>query len=67
VAMPGEDMRSRVVALRELASTLVESGGRDEACAVAAEAVRVAYGSQQAGERATSDALVASLGELAST
>ncbi len=67
VAMPGEDMRSRVVALRELASTLVESGGRDEAYAVAAEAVRVAYGSQQAGERASSDALVASVGELAST
>jgi class 3 adenylate cyclase/tetratricopeptide (TPR) repeat protein len=67
VAMPGEDMRSRVVALRELASTLVESGARDDACAAAAEAVRVAYGSQQASERATSDALVTSLGELAST
>ena len=65
--MPGEDMRSRVVALRELASTLAEAGELAEARSTAAEAVRVAYGSPQLSERAESDALVASLGELAST
>ena len=67
VGMPGEDMRSRVVALRELASTLAEAGELTEARSTAAEAVRVAYGSPQLGERASSNALVVSLGELAST
>jgi hypothetical protein len=65
--MPGEDIRSRVVALRELASTLAASGARTEAETVAVEAVRVAYCSPQVGERAASDALVESLQELAST
>ncbi len=67
VGMPGEDVRSRVVALRELASTLAETGELAEARSVAAEAVRVAYGSPQVGERAASDALVAALGESVST
>jgi hypothetical protein len=67
VAIPSEDIRSRVVALRELASTLAASGARAEAEKVAAEAVRVAYGSPQVSERAASDALVWSLQELAST
>jgi class 3 adenylate cyclase/tetratricopeptide (TPR) repeat protein len=67
VGMPGEDVRSRVVALRELASTLAETGCLAEARSVAAEAVQVAYGSPQVGERAASDALVAALGESVST
>jgi tetratricopeptide (TPR) repeat protein len=68
VAMPGEDVRSRAVALRELASTLAGTGDVAEARSTAAEAVRVAYGSPQVGERAPSDALVVALGgELAST
>ncbi len=67
VGMPGEDVRSRVVALRELASTLAETGDLAEARSVAAEAVRAAYDSPQAGERAASDALAASLGEAVST
>jgi class 3 adenylate cyclase/tetratricopeptide (TPR) repeat protein len=66
-AMPGEDIRSRVVALRELASTLAANRARDEAGSVAAEAVRVAYSSPQVCERAASDALVESLAALAST
>jgi len=67
VGTPGEDVRSRVVALRELASTLAATGECGEAMAVAAQAVRVAYGSPQVSERAASDALVESLRETAST
>jgi class 3 adenylate cyclase/tetratricopeptide (TPR) repeat protein len=67
VEMPGEDVRSRVIALRELASTLAALGQCDEAGAVAAEAVQVAYGSPQVAERAASDALVESLREPVST
>lgn len=67
VEMPGEDVRSRVIALRELASTLAAVGECDEAESVAAEAVRTAYGSPQLAERAASDALVESLREPAST
>ena len=65
--MPGEDVRSRVVALRELASTLAEAGEPAEARSVAAEAVQVAYGSPQVGERAASDDLLAALDESVST
>jgi class 3 adenylate cyclase/tetratricopeptide (TPR) repeat protein len=61
VEMPGEDVRSRVVGLRELASSLAATGGCQEATVAAAEAVRVAYGSPQLSERAASDALVGSL------
>jgi tetratricopeptide (TPR) repeat protein len=60
-AMPGEDVRSRVVALRELASTLAALGESEEARAVAEEAVRAAYSSPQVGERAESDTLLAAL------
>jgi class 3 adenylate cyclase/tetratricopeptide (TPR) repeat protein len=60
--MPGEDVRSQVVALRELACCLAATGAAGEARSVAAEAVLIAYGSQQASERATSDLLLASLG-----
>jgi class 3 adenylate cyclase/tetratricopeptide (TPR) repeat protein len=61
VAMPGEDVRSRVVALRELACTLAVVGESEEARAVAQAAVRAAYSSPQVGERATSDTLLAAL------
>jgi tetratricopeptide (TPR) repeat protein len=66
VGMPGEDMRSRVVALRELAGALAGAGELAEARAVAAEAVRVAYDSPQVGERAASEALAAELDEAVS-
>lgn len=62
VAMPGEDVRSRVVALRELARSLAATGQLADARLVAAEAVAAAYGTQQVGERAASDALRAELG-----
>jgi len=67
VEMPGEDVRSRVVALRELASTLAATGAYDEAVAVAVEAVQAAYGTPQLAERAASDLLLESLRETAST
>ncbi len=60
-AMPGEDIRSRVIALRELATTLAEAGCAAEAREVADQAVSVAYGTPQASERAACDALVARL------
>ncbi|HEY2674672.1 MAG TPA: adenylate/guanylate cyclase domain-containing protein [Rugosimonospora sp.] len=60
-AMPGEDIRSHVIALRELATTLAATGACEEARAVAAEAVTVAHSSSQTGERAASEALFASL------
>jgi class 3 adenylate cyclase/tetratricopeptide (TPR) repeat protein len=67
-AMPGEDVRSRVVALRELATTLAATGCVAEAREVAAQAVTVAYATPQASERAASDRLVAQLtAERAST
>ena len=43
------------------------TGELAEARSVAAEAVQVAYGSPQVGERAASDELLASLGETVST
>ena len=67
VGMPGEDVRSRVVALRELASTLADAGELVVARSVVTEAVQVAYGSPQVAERAATDTLAATLGELAST
>jgi class 3 adenylate cyclase/tetratricopeptide (TPR) repeat protein len=60
-AMPGEDIRSRVVALRELATTLAATGDCEEARAAATEAVSAAYSSSQTGERAASEALLAML------
>jgi class 3 adenylate cyclase/tetratricopeptide (TPR) repeat protein len=67
-AMPGEDVRSRVVALRELATTLAATGCRVEAREVAQQAVEAAYATAQASERTASDRLVAELtGEPAST
>jgi tetratricopeptide (TPR) repeat protein len=63
VELPGEDVRSRVIALRELACCLAAVGAMDEARVVAVEAVAVAYGSQQVSERAAADLLLASLGD----
>jgi class 3 adenylate cyclase/tetratricopeptide (TPR) repeat protein len=61
VALPGEDVRSRVAALRELATCLAVVGEAVEARRVAAEAVRAAYGTQQVSERAAADELLRSL------
>jgi tetratricopeptide (TPR) repeat protein len=62
VQLPAEDVRSRVVAARVLASALAAAGERDEALAVAAEAVREAYGTQQTSERLAADATLAAVG-----
>jgi tetratricopeptide (TPR) repeat protein len=60
-AMPGEDIRSRVVALRELARTLAATGCAAEAREVATQAVTAAYATPQTSERAASDRLVEDL------
>jgi tetratricopeptide (TPR) repeat protein len=62
VELQAEDVRSRVVAGRVLASALSAAGQRDEALTVAAEAVREAYGSQQSSERVAADATLAAVG-----
>lgn len=54
----GEDVRSRVVATRVLAEALAATGQPDEARGVAEEAVRLAYSTQQASERASADELL---------
>jgi tetratricopeptide (TPR) repeat protein len=58
VRLPGEDVRSRVVSQRVLASALAAAGQRDEAVAAATFAVREAYGTQQVSERAAADAML---------
>ncbi|HWB36971.1 MAG TPA: tetratricopeptide repeat protein, partial [Rugosimonospora sp.] len=58
VAMPGEDVRSRVIALRELADCLSASGEFEPAVRAAQDAVAVAYSTAQVAERAASDALL---------
>jgi class 3 adenylate cyclase/tetratricopeptide (TPR) repeat protein len=60
--LPAEDVRSRVVAGRVLASALAAGGERDEALEVAADAVREAYGTQQTSERVAADATLAAVG-----
>jgi class 3 adenylate cyclase/tetratricopeptide (TPR) repeat protein len=62
VELPAEDVRSRVVAGRVLAAALSAAGERHEALAVAAEAVREAYGTQQISERHAADATLAAVG-----
>jgi tetratricopeptide (TPR) repeat protein len=59
---PGEDVRSSCVARITLARALSAAGKRDEARAVAAEAVSLAYASEQVSERAAADELLATLG-----
>ncbi|MBO4207444.1 adenylate/guanylate cyclase domain-containing protein [Micromonospora echinofusca] len=61
VAAPAEDVRSRVVAAEVLAETLAANGHDDDALAAADEAVRLAYATEQRGERAGADALRARL------
>jgi tetratricopeptide (TPR) repeat protein len=61
VGMTAEDARSRVAAIRVLARALAATGEVSEARAVAAQAVRAAYGTQQASERPATDALAAAL------
>jgi class 3 adenylate cyclase/tetratricopeptide (TPR) repeat protein len=56
--MPGEDVRSRVIALRELAICLADSGDCETAMKTAQQAVAAAYATPQVAERAASDALV---------
>jgi tetratricopeptide (TPR) repeat protein len=59
--MPGEDVRSRVVALRALAEALAAAGEPERARAAAADAVEQAYATEQASERPAADALLARL------
>jgi class 3 adenylate cyclase/tetratricopeptide (TPR) repeat protein len=54
-AVSSEDVRSRVYAGRVLARALARAGDAGEAAAVAAEAVREAYATQQASERDAAD------------
>ncbi|TQS43798.1 AAA family ATPase [Cryptosporangium phraense] len=53
--VPAEDIRSRIVARRALAISLGASGSLDEALVAADDAVTLAYGTEQASERAASD------------
>ncbi|GIJ52193.1 hypothetical protein Val02_90790 [Virgisporangium aliadipatigenens] len=62
VDLPGEDVRSKVVAGRVLAAALAASGQKAEALSVAAQAVQEAYGTQQASERSAAEATLAAVG-----
>ncbi|SDY13121.1 AAA ATPase domain-containing protein [Micromonospora pattaloongensis] len=57
VAMPAEDVRSGVVASAVLAEALAAAGQAEAARAAADEAVRLAYATEQASERAAADAV----------
>ncbi|MFC0002631.1 adenylate/guanylate cyclase domain-containing protein [Micromonospora siamensis] len=61
VEAPAEDVRSQVVAASVLAETLAAAGRSAEALSCAEEAVRLAYATEQASERAAADALRARL------
>ena len=61
VDMPSEDARSRVVALRVLAQALAAADQCGEARAVAGQAVRAAYATQQTSERAAADAVASAI------
>jgi class 3 adenylate cyclase/tetratricopeptide (TPR) repeat protein len=60
--LPAEDARSRAIAALVLARALAAAGAVDEARTAAAGAVQAAYATQQAGERAAADAVLASVG-----
>jgi ATP/maltotriose-dependent transcriptional regulator MalT len=60
--VPAEDVRSRVVALRALASARAAAGDLAEARDAALEAQRLAYATEQVGERPATDAVVQRLG-----
>jgi ATP/maltotriose-dependent transcriptional regulator MalT len=55
VGVPAEDVRSRILARRALASALAANGRYSEAVRVADEAVALAYRTEQTSERAASD------------
>ncbi len=55
--IPAEDVRSRVVAGRVLASTLEAAGDHEAAMLAAKDAVQLAYSTEQVSERAASDAV----------
>jgi class 3 adenylate cyclase/tetratricopeptide (TPR) repeat protein len=59
VETPAEDVRSRVVACRVLAQALHAAGEHTEAVEYATAAIREAYATQQASERAAADAVLA--------
>lgn len=61
VAAPAEDVRSQVIAAQVLAAALAANDAREEAGAAAAEAIRLAYSTEQVSERAGADALLARL------
>ncbi|MBY8875429.1 AAA family ATPase [Micromonospora sp. PLK6-60] len=61
VEAPAEDVRSQVIAASVLAEALAACGRPAEALASAEEAVRLAYATEQAGERPAADALLARL------
>jgi class 3 adenylate cyclase/tetratricopeptide (TPR) repeat protein len=56
-SVPAEDIRSRAVTARVLARALAATGAADEARMAAAEAVRLAYATEQISERAATDAV----------
>jgi ATP/maltotriose-dependent transcriptional regulator MalT len=60
--VPAEDVRSRVIALRALASAREASGDLPAAREAAREAQTLAYATEQVSERAATDAVVARLG-----
>ena len=53
--LPADDVRSQVVATRVLARALSATGHKPEARQAAADAVRIAYSTQQVSERAAAD------------
>ncbi|HEX6500574.1 MAG TPA: adenylate/guanylate cyclase domain-containing protein [Micromonosporaceae bacterium] len=62
VEWPAEDVRSLVVARRQLARALAAVGRHDDARAVAEQAVHAAYSTEQVAERTPSEELLTSLG-----
>jgi class 3 adenylate cyclase/tetratricopeptide (TPR) repeat protein len=60
--VPAEDIRSRVVSARVLARALAATGAVEPARVAADEAIRLAYSTQQVGERAASEAVRRRLG-----
>ena len=66
IAVPAEDVRSRVVAAEVLADALAASGLREEAIAAADEAVRHAHETQRLVERVGADAVRERLGRVSS-
>jgi len=66
MAAPAEDVRSRVISACVLAEALAAAEQEDEARAMADEAVRLAYETEQVSERAAAEAVRARVGGGAS-